>query len=165
MTTIFEDLRMPTPSVDARRDTLLFHAQDAELLDPLVRDNLLDRYADGYLDPVEASKLFTALTDKLRLLTDVKDSRPSWPDVPGDDGLTRDEALAAYADDVEEILLKLVPSPAEYVGSGEVTHSLGDDFVPPKLTPEFMNHLLVKSGHKPLGPGEFTRTSSSGAPA
>lgn len=107
---IIDDLQLATLDIAARRTLLIWEAERAERLDPLSRDELLHQFADMTVPNVSA--LFTDLTTKIQHRGDAKKM--------GDDefdeaGATKSELLDSYADEIEDLAAKLVPSPAEYV--------------------------------------------------
>lgn len=106
-TTIFDELRMATPDVAARRAILLDAAEHGDNLDPKHRDDLIERYADQDMNPVDRSHLFTSL------ITDVQnwEAAKNWR---GDSA----EEIDRVADEVWTLLEQLVPSPAVHTGPG-----------------------------------------------
>lgn len=108
-TTIFDELRMATPDVAARRAMLLDAAEHGDNLDPLHRDHLVERYADQDMNPVDRSRLFTGLITEVQKWDDVKKWRGD--SYVTDDGFDRTEELDRLAGEVWSLLELLVPSP------------------------------------------------------
>lgn len=113
MTTILEDLRYGQLNNTIRRALLLDAARHAELLDTTHRAELLEDYADPRISGGLQSALFRELTDAVRTYYDIKNFQPSW--VRDSDGLTKEEALEAQSQRIEEALGGLLPVEAKQV--------------------------------------------------